>query len=386
MAPNHSVDSPRSLRQWVQEHPFAALVGAGLIGLVGGSLFNQFVYQRQVGNELVRLTDACMDSQQSMQRLTAMKPAIDGTRSLLAELRQTERELDAGVQSLGGIRNLGFDLAEVRRGIGSAHQTVQKIDEQLESIDSLSEQAMASSQASMQRLQYIEQLVSQHAILLPELESNVATLVEMARMLQQHGAEAIQAEVTVHQLIANQKRLIVLLNQLDESLRGIEGLDGAIALRLDQTRQVIASAELVASDAERLQQSLVDAQTNQHRAERNLHELLGVAELLADAGLESRDELANSSESERTSRPARLVVEPLDAGALGPDAEVPAINASTRIPTQESLEENRLQEVIVQPHDCEDFGPVMVPAAARPAPRASSAPRSSSLSSRRNTR
>ncbi|MEZ6107587.1 MAG: hypothetical protein R3B96_16085 [Pirellulaceae bacterium] len=70
-----------------------------------------------------------------MQRLTDMKPTIDGTRSL-AELKQTERELDAGVQSLGGIRNLGFDLAEVRRQIGNTHQTVRQLDQLVDDLKS----------------------------------------------------------------------------------------------------------------------------------------------------------------------------------------------------------------------------------------------------------
>lgn len=385
MAVNQSRESSHSLRQWVQKNPFAALLGAGLFGLVGGTLFNQAVYQRQVGNELVRLTDACLDSQQSMHRLTTMKPSVDGTQSLLAELRQTERELDAGVQALGGIRNLGFDLAEVRRGIGSAHQTVQRLDEQVEALDFETEQALARTQGPMQRIQQIEILVAQHSTLLPELEANLTTLVEMARLLQQHGGTAIEAEQTVSQLIANQNRLITLLDQVDGSLRAIDSLDAGIVERLNNTRQVIESAEQVASDAARLQETLLDAQTNQHRAERNLQELLGVAELLADSQLnDAQDSVA--SDSDRIARPARLVVEPLDSDAVGPEGDVPAINASTRIPTQESLEASRNEGVMIEAHSCEEFAPVTPPSASRSKPAVHSAARGTSLSSRRTAR
>ena len=393
MTLDHSPNSGNSIRDWIQEHPFAALCAAALVGLLGGTLFNQVIAQRQVGDELVRLTDACNDSRRSMQRLTDMKPTIDGTRSLLAELKQTERELDAGVQSLGGIRNLGFDLAEVRRQIGNTHQTVRQLDQLVDDLEVQSTHALTIAQEPLQRLQTIDILLQQHADLVPQLEANLASLLQLSRTLQQEGGNAIEAESSLQTLISHQNRLIGLLSQLDTELGEIDGLDESIHVRLATTRDVIASAESVASEAARIHQSLLDAQADQHRAQRNLQEILGVTQILAEQSPSATNPINASPASSQRST-TRLVVEPYSRpsssrtdGTPLAAPRIPVQNASARIPTAESLEAARREQLVPRPLNCDDADPVIVsvPLDATPITPPRTAERTS-LSSRRISR
>ena len=397
MSLGHGSTTPHSTREWIYEHPLAALCAAGIVGLLGGSLINQYFAQRQVGQELVRLTDACLDSHESVQRLTAMKPTIDGTRSLLAELKQTERELDAGVQSLGGIRNLGFDLAEVRRQIGTSHQTVKQLDTMVDDLNTQSSHVLLMAQNPLQQLQTIDILLQQQSDLVPQLQTNLYSLLELSRTLQQEGGNALAAQESMQLLLSNQNRLIGVLNQIDKELSQIDQLDGSIQDRMTSAREVIASAEAMAQEAQRIHQSLLDAQQYQHRAQRNLQQLLGLSEQLAVVPTSSPSPVQASTGSTRQAG-TRLVVQPQSPARVSTQAnrssspeaaQVPAVPISNRSESISGRSEFSAPTPVHVPNSlgCEETDATIVPAdsQSRLMP-GSSLQRTGSLSSRRTVR
>lgn len=287
-----------SFREWVQEHPFAALLGALLIGLFAGSTLNQVVSQSQIGSELVRLTDQCQDSTVAVRQLTRLEPSVDGTRSLLARLQQTELELDAGVQSLEGIRDLGQDLAEVRRDLTSVNQSTEQIGNVAGEIELNALRALDTTHATSVRMQELEHLTFEQQTHLPAVEQTLLTFLGLLRQLDEQQGTMQNAGSSIRSMLESQERLSSLIREVESALNTIQKFEPGLAERIDQAQQTLVSTEAFVNQADRVQQQLLDAQQDQQRAARNLHELLGVAELLAA----SPSELPSSPHHDSTSQ------------------------------------------------------------------------------------
>ena len=257
---NHP-ESGISLREWVQEHPFASLLGAMLVGLFAGTTINQVVSHRQIGAELVRLSDDCRDTTVAVRQLTRLEPTVDGTRSLLARLQQTEKELGAGVRSLDGIRDLGQNLASARRDLAALRSAHRELVATLETIEAESVRTLGHAQGASVRLQELGQVVNLQESTLPSIERSIGSLLSVLRLLQEHDGSMAEGDVAVRRLLEDRQRVETLLAQLDRTLHLVETNSPGLDRQMTELRRALEIAGGVADDAARLHARLLDVQS-----------------------------------------------------------------------------------------------------------------------------
>jgi len=182
------------------------------------------VSQRQIGADLVRLGDQCQDSTVAVRQLTRMEPTVDGTRSLLARLQQTEKELEFGVRSLDAIRGLGQDLAEVRRDLANVSQTTDRIDTLVGELEVGAVRTIGTTQGAMQRLQDLEHLAYEQEALLPTLERSLVSFLTLLRTLEAYDGEVMSADRSLRELLDDQQQVVSLLRRVEGALQALEGL------------------------------------------------------------------------------------------------------------------------------------------------------------------
>lgn len=264
-----------TFREWMLERPYAVMTGILLLGLFLGSLVSQFVTQRQIAQDLERLDERWRIADRSLQQLTSTRPTVERAESLLVSLQQAERQLEASVRAVDGLRGLTDDLAVVRRKVAAASQQVHQIDGLVDTIESQSVRTLGTMQGTIQHLHILEGLTSQNGQLLPSLEQSLASYLDLVRSLQRHEGDLIQTRQGLDQMLAKQHQVELLLQEWQGKVVEVEASLRSRVSDLGRSPSEVAS---LTDQQSLLQQSLEQTSAERERAQRRLRAAVDVIE------------------------------------------------------------------------------------------------------------
>lgn len=270
-------NGPRTgtFREWMLERPYAVMTGILLLGLFLGSLVSQFVTQRQIAQDLERLSERWRIADRSLQQLTSARPTVESAESLLVSLQQTERQLQASVRAVDGLRGLTDDLAVVRRQVAAASQQVHQIDGLVDTIESQSVRTLGTMQGTIQHLHVLEGIASQNGQLLPTLEQSLASYLDLVRSLQRHEGDLIETRHGLDQMVAKQRQVESLLQEWQGKMAAVEA---ALQSSASESESALSETESAVDQASEVQRTLEQTSAERERAQRRLRAAVEVVE------------------------------------------------------------------------------------------------------------